>query len=87
MHDLFTGKSMPLGVLHKIYLANQISDGNIGRSQFFMISLFPTNPLNLATVTISVNTIARFSRDRMKRVIIDVRAGNDGNHIIQKINH
>jgi len=67
----------PLRGFDRIDVANDVGDRNVGCREFFYESVVPVNPIDLGLVAMQFDLPPAVSAQRLKRVVIDLRSGDD----------
>src|SRR5262245_57065979 len=70
--------------LDRVNVADDVRDGHVGRRQLFNISRVTVNPVNRRIVALFGDYLFAVSADRMERIIVDLRPGDDRYEIVEQ---
>ena len=85
MHHVFARQVPPLGVLDQVDFADQVGDRDVGRRQFFVIAAVAADPFDRAGVAFLRDEIARVFGERGQRIVVDFRAGDDRDGVVEQL--
>ena len=86
MHHLRIGQRQAPGrCLDRIDVAEQIGDRDIRRRQFLVITLLTREPVDGGVVALLFDHAQARHRDRCQRVVIQLRATDHGNGVIEEL--
>src|SRR5438105_8960344 len=69
----------------RIDVANDISNRHIRRGQLFDKARIAIDPGDWRRVLMQLDRLSPMRADRMKRIVVDFRAGNDWNLLVEQI--
>src|SRR5579883_2332978 len=70
--------------LYRVNVADDVGDGDIGRGEFFDETRIAFNPSDGRVIACGFDYLTTKRADRMKRIIVDFRTGDDRNALVQK---
>src|SRR5690606_1480513 len=70
-----------------IDVADKVSYTNVGSSKLLAVSFRTMQPVNGSLVTMCCDLVLAVSRNRIKRIIVNLAARNGGNVFIQQLRH
>ena len=70
------GEPAPLGHPHRVYVTDQVADGDIRRRQLLDVALVAMHPRDLRVVTLLRDRCAGGGGDRREGVVVDLAAGH-----------
>ena len=73
------------GGLDGIDVADNVCDGDVRSRQLFDKARIAINPGNGCGILVQLDRLPSVSADRMKRIVVDFRTGNDRNLLVEKI--
>ena len=85
VHGQLAREVPPLGVLDHVDLADQVGDGHVGRGQLLVIALLAADPGDRRGVALLGHQVAGVLRDRVERVVVDLRAGDDRQVFVEQM--
>src|SRR5437588_11409448 len=86
MNRQFVAEQVPaFGGLDGIDVADNVCDGDVRSLQLFDKARIAINPGNGCGILVQLDRLPSVSADRMKRIVVDIRTGNDGNLLVEKI--
>ena len=86
MHGEFAGKITTLGVLDHVDLADEVGDRHVGRRELFLVAFVAADPGDRRCVSLDGQAITRLTRDRVERVVVHFRPGDDRNRVVEQMN-
>ena len=88
MDHAFVCKIEPeISGFNRIYVADKIGNAHIRRGKLFPIAIAAVYPFNRRIVALFCDQLPGISRQRLKRIVVDITSRNDRDVFIKQADH